>query len=519
MLPAGLQTPREVTLYYDSVYESLIDSGNAVPFLYPWAGIGAFLVIGYLLIDHRQNAFLQQLRYPTAGALLAFQTWCVITNKAKHPAAAFGVGLLSAWGVFWVSTLMAVNDCQTDFVRIERSHDNLTDINSNGVLNGSSDKTALAPGKTAGHSSRLYWQSYPHKFVDRMDWVTDVFCSFRGVGWNLQTSTVPPLPKPASTYVPETIEHAGQTTMTVSRVGIRRFRDKGDLLSSTFRHLVIGYLVLDLVKVLMHRDPYFWGYMDAAPPTYLPIFVQRSHTLVRSYRLLISLTGIYTALWEIFKLGPAFFCGVLGPRLIGVRGEAWMNPPDMFGSFTCVLDNGLAGWWGGWWHQVFRSAFEAHSKWLLRTLKIDGRSRRGKLFSLFVAFFISGCLHASGSYTQLGDTRPLMGPMRFFMLQFVGIVTQIQAISLLRNNAIFAQTPTAVKRIANFVLVHIWLYYTAPLLMDDFAKGGIWLFEPVAFSPLRALGFGAKDDSFFCWWNGILFWRSGKDWWDSGIAV
>ena len=72
MLPPGLQSAREVTLYYDSLYDSLIDSGKANAFLYPWAGIGAFLVLGYLLIDHRRSLTLKWTRYPLFALFLAF---------------------------------------------------------------------------------------------------------------------------------------------------------------------------------------------------------------------------------------------------------------------------------------------------------------------------------------------------------------------------------------------------------------------------------------------------------------
>lgn len=513
MLPPGLATPREVTRYYDSLYEALIDSGQAVPFTYPTAGLGAFTVIAYLLFDHRNNA-LRWLRLPIATTLFAFQIWCILTNKARHPAAAFGVGLLSAWGIFWVSTLLLATDCQTDFVRIERKNANTSVKHANGSVQKSNHPVAPQAPKDG-----LYWQPYPPGLLSRIDWVADAFCSFRGVGWNWQTSTVPSLPRPPMLDVPKDIQHADYKLVTISRIGIRRFREKKQLLYATWSNLVIGYFVLDVVKTLMHRDPYFWGYIDAPAPAYLPVLVQNSFFLTKSLRLLISMAGIYTALWEIFRLGPAFFCGLLGPKWVGLRGEAWMNPADMFGSFSCVLEDGLAGWWGGWWHQVFRVAFETHSKALLKALKIEPRSQQGKLIGLFIAFLMSGCLHASGSYTQLGDTRPFMGPMRFFMLQMLGIITQLQTVSLLRKAGILESVPKPVKQLANFVLVHTWLYYTAPLLVDDFARGGVWLFEPLAVSPLRGLGFGAPDDSWWCWWNGLLFWRSGKHWWDTGLAI
>lgn len=522
MLPPNLTTPREVTLYYNALYHELTTSGYAHAFVYPWAGAGAFLVIAYLLLDHRENVVLQRLRIPVFAAVAVFQAWCILYMRARHPAAAFGVGLLSAWGVFWVSCMIGAGDAQSEWRRIEREESHGTgDGDGMVVANGSAmkklesdDDRSSTPTKT-----RLYWQSYPTPFLQRLDWVADAFCSFRGVGWNFQTSTVPPLPAPADLAIPKSIQHSKNDIITTSRIGIRRFNNKADLARDTIPKLIIGYLVLDLVKVLMHRDAYFWGYMNAAGPTYLPQYIRGSYMLLKSWRLLISLTAIYTCLWEIFRLGPALFCLILGPKWVGVRGEAWMNPPDMYGSFKCVLDDGLAGWWGGWWHQVFRVAFETHSKALLGRLKIETRSTEGKLTSLAVAFTMSGVLHACGSYTQLGDTRPFLGPMRFFLLQMVGIMVQAQTTTMLRKASVFDGTPKVLRRITNFVFVHIWLYYTAPLLMDDFAKGGVWLFEPVAVSPLRGLGLGAKDDGWFCWWNGIAFWRSGEHWWDTGIAI
>jgi len=247
--------------------------------------------------------------------------------------------------------------------------------------------------------------------------------------------------------------------------------------------------------------------------------IQKSHILTNTYRLLLSLSAVYTALWAIFKLGPVFVCGVIGPRWIGLRGEAWMNPYDMYGSYSLILDKGLTGWWSGWWHQVFRFAFEAPATRLMRALGVEKRSVTGKILSLLVAFVLSGCIHASGSYTQLGDTRPLMGPMRFFLLQGVAIFAQTSFVQLATRAGLVDMCPKSLRRLANLIVVHVWLYYTAPLLVDDFARGGVWLFEPVPFSPLRGLGFGQPGDQFFCWWNQRIWWWRGKHWWDTGIAL
>lgn len=261
------------------------------------------------------------------------------------------------------------------------------------------------------------------------------------------------------------------------------------------------------------------GYVDAPAPAWLPVAVRSSLFLTKTWRLLISLWAIYTALCTVFRLGPAFFCGILGSEWAGLRGEAWMNPYDMYGAYSNILDKGLAGWWGGWWHQIFRFGFEAPATGLLAVIGVDKRKTTGKVISLLMAFFLSGCLHASGSYTQLGDTRPLLGPMRFFLLQAFGIMLQIIGVEVLKRTGVVGRCPKVVRRFANFVLVHVWLFYTAPLLVDDFARGGIWLFEPVAISPLRGLGFGQPDDGWWCWEHQRIWWRSGKHWWDTGIVA
>jgi len=217
-------------------------------------------------------------------------------------------------------------------------------------------------------------------------------------------------------------------------------------------------------------------------------------------------------------LGPVFFVGILGPKVVGTRGEAWMNPADMFGDFNHVLDSGLAGWWGAWWHQTFRVTFQQPGDWLVASLGLKQRSITGKLVSTWMAFFLSGVLHASGSYTQLGDTHPFTGPMAFFMLQALGVTVQMTLVQLLKSAGVTQHVPKSIRRIANLVITIGWLYFTAPLLVDDFARGGIWLFEPVPISIFRGLGLGPKGAGWWCW-DGLVAWRTGKSWWDSGIAL
>ena len=132
-----------------------------------------------------------------------------------------------------------------------------------------------------------------------------------------------------------------------------------------------------------------------------------------------------------------------------------------------------------------------------------------------LAFTLSGLLHMCGSYTQIGDTFPVRGPLCFFLCQIGGVAVQIGILLAMKKIG----APTWVKRTVNFVYTHVWFYYTAPLLVDDFARGGVWLFEPVPISIFRGLGLGSKYDGVWQWHGRIVDWHSGKHWWDSGIAL
>lgn len=547
-IPKDLESYRDVLAFYDNRYRNLIAAGDAHPFLYPWAAVGALLVLLSLTIDYRRSPTRRLASYLAFGTLCGFQTWTLLTNKARNPAASFGVGILSSFGVLWTAAIMVFNDCQRDFRRVERAEDarfakieksasnehaSGVSLNGSHEMNGGETSSALRqrqPVKTATDSSTkgptqrhgpLIWQSYPTgPLIERLDWVADVFCSFRGVGWNWQSSGIPDAPSWVQKQLSGDLDAVEQDEpVRISRTGIRRFSDRQALLKACLKNLAAGYILLDAIKTLGIHDRYMWyGDMSLPLPDFLPEIMHKSFVLTKSYRLLVCLSAINIALWAIFKMGPVFFVGVLGPKIVGTRGEAWMNPADMFGAFDHVLDSGLAGWWGAWWHQTFRVTFQQPGDWLVASLGLKQRSVGAKLVSTWVAFFLSGVLHATGSHTQLGDTYPLTGSMMFFMMQALGVTVQTTLVQLLKSAGVTQHVPKTIRRTANLVITLVWMYFTAPLLVDDFARGGIWLFEPVPISIFRGLGLGPKGAGWWHW-DGFVEWRSGKSWWDSGIAL
>ncbi|KAI8940693.1 hypothetical protein NX059_001961 [Plenodomus lindquistii] len=315
-------------------------------------------------------------------------------TKARLVAASFGIGLISAWSIAWIGAILICNDAQTDFVRIERTEgafgapeitskekdstrDEEEEVSKETKPENGNFSTSISQG-TAGPSDRhgqFAWQPYPlTPFIERLDWVLDIFCNFRGAGWNWRTSALPPPPKwlqqqlhaNSGPTIPKHSNkiHAGQ---------VKSYPTRSELLKANTLTLIKGYLILDALKTTMMHDPYFWGLTDRPPPPSFPPLITAHPRITQIYRLTLSMYAVKTALQTIFALGPLFFSGLLGPTRLGARAEPFMYP-ETWASYTVVLDRGLAGWWSSWWHQTFRFALEQPSRVMIQTLNMNKKS-------------------------------------------------------------------------------------------------------------------------------------------------
>ena len=546
-----MATAHQLLKQYEIQFDKDLAAGNIRNFIYPWDTIGEAIVLLYLLIPIQSTSFR---RY---GAIFAwtfnflFSIYVIRYCRCRSMAPAFGLGLIKAWSILWTSTMILVYDCKTDFRRIETVNRPKDKGNPKGNPNGrpaSQISTAIEQSSplelrqrypesprqhsqtsdnhpsesNTQHHGRLAWRPYPtSSLLQRIDWVLDLYTNFRGMTWNWRISGPPPLPDWVQDELAgRSLSHPARERFVVGRDSTTMYLNLRDLLVARAKTFVIGYFTADALKTLMMHDPYFLlGDHTLSAPGFLPYVIRSSPFLVQSYRLLVTMTMMYTALHTVFDLAPLFFAGLLGPKVIGVRGEPWVYP-DTYGSFFIILEKGLAGWWGGWWHQTFRFAFESVAKHISRELGYKPSSLFAKAVQLVVAFSLSGCLHGCGSFTQLGRTFPLRGAFFFFLLQSLGIILQMSFWNGLKRLGVVERTPKVLRQTMNFVFAHAWLYFTAPLICDDFARGGIWLFEPVPISPLRGLGFGVKGTGWWCW-QGFpwLHWHQGKHWWQTGLVL
>jgi hypothetical protein len=536
----------EVMRIYQAAFNERVATGEIRPVLLPHDGYGLLALLTYLCIPHVNRPWLYAARWPLLAFIVVFDLNLIRGTSTMYVGTGFGVGLIAAWGIVWSMTWLVWNAPQFDAKRVQRKGDKTPSaaaspkfMDANPQANGkikslSNGKTYtsdeglrkrrpqnehIEPGDQEKEEEELketaqpeyYWQSYPtNSLRDRIDWVFDLIFNFRGPGWNWEVSSNPSLPAHVKMGLGEPVDI--KSMQIKSSVGIKRFTSHSELLRTQIPRFILGYLLLDAWKVILMKDPYFiLGPNDFSLPPYLSSLSPNTITMIRK---VISLLAIITSIETIF-LAPIFVCLLLGPNVFNARGEYWQYPTT-WGSFENITKRGLQGLWGGWWHQTFRYAFAAPTNLLIKHNILAPKSQATKLFGLVVAFGMSGFLHASGSYTQLPTTIPL-NLVLFFMLQAVGIMIQSSFCEYF--NAWIRKLPMNVRTSGNFAFAFTWLYCTCPLLIDDFARGGVWLFQPVPISPLRALGYGEPGDSWWCLEDIRISWYTGKHWWERGLAL
>ena len=338
----------------------------------------------------------------------------------------------------------------------------------------------------------LRWQGQPTSIRERLFWTLDLLGSLRGVHW--------------------TYEHYGSYQPRWTR---RRYRKAPTPLYKTVAKFFIACLSIDILKEIIALDPYFWGFIDADPPSHLK-YILHFAILIKIYRLLIASTIFYVAIEMICAAGELLFVHILGPRIAGTWAHSWAYEPP-FGAFKSVYKDGLRGFWGCWWHQMFRIQFTSVAIPIIYTVCEGGSNVKGRVVRLSVPFLCSGVVHACGSYTMWGDTKPI-NSFLFFAVQPVGIMVQAMFRRGLNKLVPFDKIPVGIRYTGNIAFMLIWLFNTFPLLADDYAKGGLFLTEPFPFSLLQAIGVGSQARSHQFWIGHGFQLRTGPEWWRVGVA-
>lgn len=422
----------------------------------------------------------------------------------------YGIGLLNAWAVLWSATLLIFNDARGDFSRIREVEEALVDtdgaanppfeapnmqnLRARHVDGSASKSTKVDEEQKAEKSTKFIYQSLPFTLLERLDWVLDLVSNFRGVRWLHHVSGLPPPPPHIQSCLPDPkmLPPTAQSHLT-----------RTDLLRRDLPKFLFCCLALDALKTITIQDPYFWS-LPASTPSPFPF--------PRTSRLVLSLLFTYFSLLTVFLLAPLVFAVLLGPEYLGQHAWPWLYPP-YFGSLGQVCKKGLAGFWSIWWHQLFRMAFEQAGEFVGSIFGWERNTTKGAMLRSLIAFACSGALHACASYTILGSSNPF-GAFSFFLIQPVGIFAQKAVAAWLKKSELRERIPARVREAGNIIFVLVWCSLIGPWIADDFAAGGIWLYEPLPISLFR----GLRGEGWW-WWGGTwVTWHTAEKWWQSGLA-
>ena len=337
------------------------------------------------------------------------------------------------------------------------------------------------------------WQSMPNSVYERLFWILDLVWSLRVLHWSHGRR---------ENHVPGArLERPQKHTLSLLRHTLR---------------LLLVYLSADLLKEIIAMDPYFWGYIEHDPPDYIKSALPVP-ALVQAYRMLVAFATFYFALDFGYTFTLLLCVSILGPSVAGIWGHEWAYRP-LYGNLSSVATRGLQGWWGAWWHQCFRFILTSPTNAIINKFGIPKRGFLARTLGIVIPFLISGAIHACGSYTMWGQTRPI-NAFTFFVLQPVGIAMQVMGSWSLHQSNLMHKIPHRVREATNIVFTVFWLLLTFPLLADDFAKGGLWLTEPFPISVIQILGLGSQARSSELGFDYGFRFQRGSGWWQMGLAV
>ncbi len=475
-------SPQDVIDSYQIQWEQAIASQNFLPFIFPYSVSNYGLLVLYLLYSRTRLARKSKYAIFTAIVWLSI----AIMSGCRTLSLDYGVliGIMSSWCIVWSSTLIIFHNPHQDFYRLvktsRKSHQRDTRQNREVYhapesSNPNRAPENLQPGQQTGHPDYV-WEAMPDTFWKRFGWTLDLVTSLRGLHWSWRSTCIPSI---SSFRARPTQRRPFQAALW----------------------LIFIYLGLDVLNIIGKTDPYFWGIINPSE-SYLSI----SHT----YHIFITFLNLMFANLAVFNIPPLLCVHILGPSILGSLSEPWMYSTAP-GPIEIILNNGLQGFWNSWWHQMFRFGLSSPGVWLVDRLGIVRSSAIAKTLRITVAFALSGMVHACGCYTQWPATSSLK--LFFaFMLQPVGMVVQDMITLAVCEYSRF-------DGVLKPAFVVFWLWLTFEFALDEYARGGMWLVEPLPFSPLRSLGFGPAQEGWWLWRGLVPHFHQGEHWWQWGLAL
>lgn len=305
-----------------------------------------------------------------------------------------------------------------------------------------------------GNDGLPWAQPFPSSLYQRIWWVIKLTQSIRYTGW----LTTPSAPLPEAQSLPTTKKRLTW------------------LLNRTFL-IAFCLLLQDATNLYMKYDPYFQiqTSIDEAFPRRLGTFLATYHLNFlppRAVRMLVLGSQQY-AMFSLVGDIPAVFMVLLGwTGLVSEFYGRMENYLPVMGNPLVVLRSGLRGFWGRFWHQILREMFLGPGRAVSKLLRIPDKSIYGYALQIWVAFGISGIVHAFSLPQGIRGVSPLQYA-KFFWLHVYFVLFEIAVCHIFRARMASAEKNTWGK-VALAVVRLVWvlsvLYLTVPTVLDQLVR-------------------------------------------------
>jgi len=247
-----------------------------------------------------------------------------------------GVDVISTDVLLWSLFLWIIKDPRREFRMLVKRKPGSRHVA--GTTSSSEKKKSLSADSLPKQDHLEYdVVPWPQDILHRIPWVTSLLISMRLVDWKIN----------------EPSQDKRQPTHTTGKGHFVFIRD------AILRQL-IGYVALDLTSSFIQSDAYFHDFsVSILSP--LPPYQHGPALLVALYNisspLLIRTIAIAT---QAYCMISSQYHLPMIPLVLLHYLNLWPDDwsphlwPTYFGPVTSILDHGLAGFWGTYWHQVVR---------------------------------------------------------------------------------------------------------------------------------------------------------------------
>ena len=450
-----------ISTSYTHIITCIVPGPRSLSYFVPFVLLPVALLIPPDVVPHQ---WLPSIFLPPIYAGI-FHAWYAIG----------GVDVISMDGLLWSTYLIGFKDVRREFARLRSAP--TSSRNESDSHRGSRDgKTPPEPSRENGTTglgarvgsverSRIVRESYPSALYARLRWVLSLLSSARMSGWSIGDAS-----------------HDRRQEHTLLHHPSRRAFVL-DLLPA----LVVAQLLLPLCHQMALYEPTIQSIYPAARTLNPPTTVSLIQYIVPAALRVPLLHGLF-----------AYACLITGfalpAPLIVATNYLFHFPPDdwsphtlphYFGPFSSVLDHGVAGVWGRWWHQNMRVMLSASGPALADYLGLlessDSRIHREVRYSLHVvaAFFFSGVTHTGLVPPGVAHANSLRWRIAgFFWLQAISIILE-RSISLLLRARQRTMVRNDFLKPVRLVWAIIWLSLTLRLLERPFDELGWWKLWPI----------------------------------------